>query len=111
MFAYGEASIREYSASFLFLCHGQKAFQKFYHCQQREVRKKLMAIDNGQWFFGGLKKEYKISKHVKGNLQIVYNINDYIFKSSQAAYGIATWSEDIGAGSNATFLRPVVAIL
>ncbi len=38
-----------------------------------------------QWvygFFGGLKKEYKISKHVKGNLQILYNINDYLLKSS-----------------------------
>jgi len=49
-----------------------------------------MAVDptNRQWVwgvFGGIKKEYKLSKTLRGNIQMMYNFHDRFFKTSPYA--------------------------
>jgi hypothetical protein len=46
------------------------------------------AEDGRQWswnFFVGVKKEYKFTKHIKGNIQVLYNVGHYIRNTN--AYG------------------------
>jgi RHS repeat-associated protein len=49
-----------------------------------------VAVDptNRQWVwgvFGGIKKEYKLSKTLRGNIQMMYNFHDRFFKTSPYA--------------------------
>jgi hypothetical protein len=43
---------------------------------------------NRQWVwgvFGGIKKEYKLSKTIRGNIQMMYNFHDRFYKTSPYA--------------------------
>ena len=44
--------------------------------------------NNRQWvwgMFGGIKKEYQLSKTIRGNIQMMYNFHDRFYKTSPYA--------------------------